>query len=489
MPLTGCTAKYQCGGLKTVEPGHTLSPWVKCTFREGGGNTISVGNESSPALENSAVIKSFNFGFSTGAECKITIHDTLGSSLSIFLKNMMRELKDASDRFIEIQWGWTKAGCPTPPPSSTSKKHYLMLTALETNFVQGKFIHEITAQDTMAAALQGGIEKIYGEDGKNALALKHAIRKLLTEDPPPKVKVIDYCRVEPSGKVSCNVKFKDYPDGPKHSWKANSADKLETARKWISGWLTDRDKVFEMTYDSKVDGGRVIFWERPTFKCNEIRTQELCIGTYVVNGGEDSPVIEFNPRIKWDFGPAATVGGQQATNTIEDEPHNKAQGIKECKEMSRDGAPGSGQVGSSPATDVHKDLEGKKATSKAARPESIRKMLDAITYLDDGILADMVIVGDPTLPTQADGVINGRTVAIAFVNPFYILPSGSACGDWLAKPPCNEILSNRNWLIQKMNHRIENGTYTTSFTLRLVSPGFDTGINAPLGNDPIGARL
>lgn len=489
MPLVGCTTQHKCGPLKTVESGHVLSPWVKCTFRAGGGNTITVGNESAPSLDNSAVIKSFNFGISDGAECKLVIHDTMGSSLSIFLKNMMKELKDASDRFILIQWGWTKSGCPTPPPSSVSPVHYLMLSALETNFVQGKFIHEITATDTMNVAVQGGVEKIYGEDGKNGITLKEAIRRLFTEEPYPIVKDIQYCRLEKSGQVMCNVKFKDFPDGPKHSWKGNVANKLETARKWVGGWLTERDKVFEPVYESTVDGGKVIFWERPVFDCDEVTSEQLCVGTYIVNGGADSPVIEFNPRIKWDFGPVPANGGQVPENTVEADPQNKAQGVKKCPELSRQGAKGSGQVLSTPPTTTHKDILNKDATPKNQQANAKQMVLDGIHIMDDGIMADMIVVGDPTLPTQSDGVIYGKTVAIAFVNPFHLLPNNSSCGDWLAKPPCNEVLSNKNWLIQKLNHRIENGTYTTSFSLRLTSPGFDTLLSDPVGNAPDGAGI
>lgn len=481
MPLVGCTTQYKCGELKTVQPGHTLSPWVRVVFRDGGGNMITVGNKSSPSLDNSAVIKSFNYGFSSGAECKITIHDTMGSSLSAFLKNMMKEFKDSSERIVEFEWGWTNAGCPTePPPGQKSDKHYLTLAALETNYIQGKFIHEISALDVTNTSVQGGIEKIYGEDGKNSLYLKDALEKLLKEKPDPIVKEIKYCRME-NGKMVCNAGFKENNGkGPKHCWRGNAANKLETAKKWISGWVTDKDKIFEMQYDATVDGGSIIFMEKPTKECNEGPDESLCIGTYIVNGGNDTPVIEFNPRIKWDFGPVGANGGNMATNTIEDQntPNNKSQGIKKCPNLSRNGNKGAGQVISTPPTDVHKDIKGKEATSTNNDANSKQLLQDGIHIMDNGIMADMVIVGDPRFPMQYEGVIDGKTVAIAFVNPFHIMPSGGACGDWLAKPPCNAILSQKDWFIQKVNHRIEGGTYTTSLALRLTSDGLDAPIGA-----------
>lgn len=485
MSLVGCTKQYECrkNSLKTIQPGHTLSPWVRCTFRNGAGSMITVGNESSPSLDNSAVIKSFNYGFSSGAECKITIHDTMGSSLSIFLNNMMKEFKDSSDRIVEFEWGWTNAGCPTPPPAMKSDMHYLMLAGLETNYVQGKFIHEISALDVTSTALQGGIEKAYGEDGKNAIYLKDALKKLLQEKPDPIVKNIKYCRMQ-NGELVCNddIGFKENdPMGPLHSFRGNAGNKLETAKKWISGWVTNnKDKMFEMQYDATDDGGTVMFLEKPTKDCTETGDEKLCIGTYVVNGGEDSPVIEFNPRIKWDFGPVGANGGQIPTGSVQDpkSPNNKSMGIEKCANLSRNGNKNAGQVISTPPTNAHTDIKGKEATSTNNDANSKQLLLDGIHIMDDGIMADMVIVGDPRFPTQSEGVIDGKTVAIAFVNPFHILPSGNSnCGDWLAKPPCNSILSQKDWFIQKVNHRIEGGTYTTILSLRLTSDGLD----APIG--------
>jgi len=478
MPLVGCTTNYKCGPLKTVHPGHTLSPWVRCTFGDGGGSMITVGNESSPSLDNSAVIKSFNYGFSSGVECKITIHDTMGSSLSIFLNNMMRTFKDSSDRVVEFEWGWTNAGCHTPPPAMKSNKHWLMLKGLETNYVQGKFIHEIIASDVLTTSLQGGVEEIYGEDSKNSIFLKDALKKLFLEKPNPIVKEIKYCRME-DGKLVCgdHIGFKENnPKGPKHCFRGNSANKLETAKKWISGWVTNnKDKIFEMQYDDTKKGGAVMLLEQPTLDCTESSVPSLCIGTYIVNGGEDSPVIEFNPRIKWDFGPVGANGGNVPSHTVQDSgsPQNKSMGVEKCPGQSRKGNPGAGQVISTPPTNAHTDILGPKATSTNNVANSKQLLLDGIHIMDSGIMADMTIVGDPRFPTKAEGVINGKTVSIAFVNPFHLLPSSDNCGDWLARPSCNSILSQKDWFILKVNHRIEGGTYTTILSLRLTSDGLD----------------
>jgi len=499
MPLVGCTTQHSCGNLKTVESGHVLSPWVKCIFRGGGGQQVTVGNHSSPELKNSAVIKSFNFGISDGGECKITIHDQMGSSLHVFLKNMVKQLQDQQDWFIIIQWGWTKSGCPTPPPSSISRRHYLQLRYIETNFVQGKFIHEITAFDTMNLAVEGGYEPIIGEDAAyQKVYLKDALQKLFTEEPYPIVTSIKYCRLNKStGEVQCGIGFleggtgDDVGKGPKFAWKGNSANKLETARRWIAPWVTDQNKTFVMTYETLVDGGEVIFWERPVFDCDEVATSDFCIGTYIVNGGADTPVIEFNPRIKWGFAGLPANGGNIPVATVEDvaSPKNKAQGVTHCITQSRTNQKGAGQVISIPTPDVARAVAGPQATGIAMDGQAKQIIQDSVWIMDSGIMADMTIVGDPNLPTQSEGVILGKTIAIAFVNPFHLLPHPSGCGDWLASPPCNEVLSNKNWQILKLSHKIEGGTYTTSFTLRLISPGFDAGLGSPIGGAPDGATI
>ena len=257
-----------------------------------------------------------------------------------------------------------------------------------------------------------------------------------------------------------------------------------------SGYRTDRKKTFIPTYNTRVDGGEIIFWEKPVVDCGEIMSQSLCIGTYIVNGGKDSPVIEFNPKIKWDFAVVPVPGGQFAGETIQPTPQAKAQGIIECPQLSRPQAVGAGQTVSTPITNAHKDVFGKDAVKMAQQAQAKQAIEVGIVFTDNVIEADMVVVGDPLLPTQVDGIIGGKFVAIAYINPFHLMPSGDGgCGEWLAKPPCNEILSNKNWQIKRMNHRIAEGTYTTSFGLYLATPGFDINKGQPIGGAPDGAAI
>lgn len=493
---SGCLLNYVCDpnqGVKKPESGHVLSPWVRAIFRNGSAGEITVGNQSSPSLDNSATIKSFDFGFSTGGECKIVIHDTQGSSLHNFLQNIMKELTVAEQKstlMFYIEWGWTKSGCPSPDPSNKSDRHYLLMQSIETNFVQGKFIHEITGTDTMSIATQGGVEKIIGGDvPRSAIPLKEALMKLLKEDPAPTVKSVQFLRINPTTGKPEEADFEDSAKGPKHSWKGQSANKLEVARNWARGHRTNKKKIFVMRYNTTVDGGEVIFWESPTVGCNEIATASLCVGTYVVNGGKVSPVIEFNPKIKWLFPTVPTMGGNIPEHAVATaaSPQNKAMGVIECPQLSRPQVKGAGQTLSTPTTQAHIDIYGPLSTPVAQRAQAQSLVQDGIWMMDNGIEADMVIVGDPKLPTQKDGVIGGLFVAIAYVNPFHLMSQQSQnCGDWLSKPPCNATLSNKNWQIKRLNHRIADGTYTTTFSLHLPVPGYDLNLREPLGGSPTG---
>ncbi len=66
------------------------------------------------------------------------------------------------------------------------------------------------------------------------------------------------------------------------------------------------------------------------------------------------------------------------------------------------------------------------------------------------------------------------------------LRSAPACtqasSKWLAKPTCNEVLSNKGWICKSITHKIEAGKYTTTIGVYLTAPGVDSPPNTPLGS-------
>jgi hypothetical protein len=91
----------------------------------------------------------------------------------------------------------------------------------------------------------------------------------------------------------------------------------------------------------------------------------------------------------------------------------------------------------------------------------------------DNISADLIVVGDPTFcpPFMA---IHVRVISIVLINPYYISPDGgNMCGDWLAKPVCNPVFSNKAWRITGVGHTIEAGKYSTRISVDISTPGTD----------------
>lgn len=481
-----CYKKFSCKDqpIMLPEDSHTLSPWVRCMFKDGQGRMITVSNNSSPEIDNSAVIKSFDFGMSDGLHCKVVVHDQAGSALETFAKNLLKDYTktDPSMLKFKVEWGWTKSGCPTPSPSTKSCLHYMILDSIETNFIGGKFIHEITGTDLISRVLEGGNEKIHGEDGRNEISLKEAIKKLFTEDPAPKISEVKFLRIENG--VCSEYNFEDCNSGdgsPKGKWPCKGMDKLQAALSWLGKYRTDRKRGVRPAYQSTSEGGVLIFWEDNKPKCNELPDWDSnCVGTYVVNGGKASSVIEFNPKIRWDFARMTCVGGNVPEGTIQapEQPNQKTIGRPDCEKLVRPACEGMGQVSAIVTDENLKNTNGKEATTKANKGED--EQARAMKLLTDAIEADLVVVGDPTLPTPGEGLFL-RNLSIVYINPFHLLKSESSCGEWIVNPACNCVLSNKAWLIKRCNHHIQEGNYTTTIGIYLATPGVDIEPGAPWG--------
>jgi hypothetical protein len=489
----GCFNKYACAqGTSLPEGGHTLSPWVRCVFSDGDGHLITVGNQSSPEINNTAVIKSFDFGMSDGLHCKIVIHDQQGSAFDIFVKNLVRDFSklNTNEGFrMQAQWGWAKAGCPVATGASASCIHYLHVDSIESNFVAGKFIHEITAIDLVAKVFEGGVEKHYGSDDQN-ISLKDALRKLFTDDPPPKISKVKFLRFE--NKQLVEYKFGGSDDeegnGPKGKYHGRGRNKLEVGMSWIKT-TTDRGLGVKPVFDSLGKDPTIIFLEDPRPNCNQIKNWDSnCIGTYVVNSGKSSSVLEFNPRIRWDFSRLMNVGGNVPTNTIQDTKQQKMTGPDGCPELARTKNPGAGQVATISAGENEKNRLGKQASSSVSKAQAAQAR--TMRLIPDAIEADLVIIGNPVLPSVGEG-LTAMNVSIVFINPFNLMPNGgSRCGDWTLgiNNVCNPILSNKAWFITRCNHHIQEGVYTTTLGISLAAPGIDIEPGANLGGSAEGAN-
>lgn len=493
----GCLATYtsSCrGGPRLPQEGNTLAPWVRVKF-EGSGGDITVGNDSSPSTnpKHVACIKSFEFGYSDGLTLRLVIHDEQGGSFVQFMNNLLtdwsklKEPNPATCR-MEIQFGWSASGCNTPIPGAQSRCYYCLSDSVETNFTGGKFIFEITGKDLCHRMFEGGSDLIYGGTGQEGMCLVEAIEKFMTAGPAPNVGKVKFLTMK-SG-VPEQIKFEkdDQPfKGPKSGpWKADGQDKLRVVMRWLEGHLSENKKSWVPQYNSEEKEGELIFWEDTKPRCSTDRSwDESCIGAYVVNGGKKSPVIEFNPKIRWDFARLVGNGGNLSSEKAAALPGEGSKNPgRDCPGLKAEEIKGAGHSVQTTPTESSKDLYAGDAAKKKAEADA--EAIKAIKVLHDNVEADLVIVGDPTILPPSEAMWS-KNIAIVVVNPYFLTVSGNAaCGEWMANPVCNEVLSNKAWICKSITHRIESGNYTTTIGVYLTAPGIDVSPGTPVGGDPSG---
>lgn len=540
--VAGCkcsdyTVREGCGGgvfgyqgdSRIPPQGETLAPWVCIQFenliggrQRGKPNLITVGNDSAPNADNAAVVKSFEFGQEDGFEVRVVIHDQQGGAFEVFMDHLLSDWDTLEGNPVasrmRFQFGWARAGCEAPYGPLASPCFYAIVDSIETSFMEGKFIAEISAVDLGHRMPEGGTETVYGGPGKEGICLREAIEKLMMEEPRPQVKSVDIVKFEGGMSVPCG--FEDYDEdcgcknciigydtsktppspiygdnpqlgGKKGNWHSQGADKLHVLCTWLSVWRAEGGKSWRIAFDPMDKEGKLIISRAEEPKCkplSDAEWRETCIGTYVVNGGKDSSVIEFNPKIRWDFSRFESVGGASSNNTTlplkdaKGDYTDKSKGVEivDCPTLIRSRQEGAGQAQNTVETQQRKDVDGKEAADKADTAESSFRKANEHSLMHDEIGADLVIVGDPSFINPY--LMREKNIGIIFINPFYISKSSDdRCGEWLAAPPMNKVLTNGAWRIRSVSHRVELGTYTTTLQVYLVKGdvGMPLGLWAP----------
>jgi hypothetical protein len=509
---------FNCPEIKGPERGDVLAPWVLVEFGSGGSNAfvpgagaggskITVSNLSSPNTtpQNTAVIQSFEMGASDGITVRVTILDQEGGSFVDFYDNLLKDWNCLKNQAVGVatmkyQFGWVKSGCNQNYPTSYSKCYYATVTGIDTSFSEGKFRAEIQGVDIGKLMQQGHVEEIKGDDGENKMCLMDAIEKLLTNDVAPNVKSVRFLRQAEGGPKPCGFDFKEgkgcfkivdgvrISKGPKDKFVPSSRNKLETCMKWIGDFSTDgqgdEPKGWIATYDPTILGGEIIFWEDSKPNCTSKADDffaKKCVGMYTVNGGKNSAVIEFNPKINWNFAQLVVGGGAvgdgAADPWFKDQPGKgaKSPGRTDCPTLTRAAIEGAGHPLAVTNTEVMQNKFGDQG--QAERQKAVGRQLKASKVRHDNFTSELVIIGDPTLNPL--DVMN-KYMTILFINPFH-LQIGTGCTDWTARPPCNEVLTSKAYRVKQINHKIELGKYTTHYTVELAAQQTDGSTEAKLG--------
>lgn len=495
-----CLLDMTC--LKQPTPGDVLSPWVMIQFNKAG-RIITVGNESYPT-EQTACIRDFEFGHENGFVARVTIHDEQGGGFSKFMEDLIKDLNCANgdNQNMDVQFGWTGSSCNdnglTDQYLDASPLYKMMVRDVTCSFAGGKFMYEISGVDLTEMVFESRTTKTYGGDGNNEIYLTDAIDQMMKDTEfPPAIKSVRWLQTSGSGKCNSTVNeltfnHSDGGDihpkkGPKGKWECKNQNKIEAALEWLSEFSTINDKGIVPYYNCE-ENAEVIFWEDNRPNCNDKGRDwdNTKHGTYLVNGGNDSSVIEFNPRIKWTWANLTNPGG----NTGAGEPYGtendgKQPGLPECETINGENLPSAGSTTSGAASENAVNTYGKNANKKIMINQARQQKALNVFHLP--IEADLVVLGEPRCIRPSTGI--NKNIHIIVVNPYHITGgktnSGTnvvECGEWLALPDvCNVVLSNKAWMIRNITHRITEGKFTTTFGVYLGTPGVDIDVGEPFG--------
>lgn len=477
-----CLSTFGCGHPQEPLDGAVFSPFVIIKFYVNGqgSKTITVGNASSPPY-NSAAITSFTYGFVPGTNgwgADFEIIDQGGVIAYDIIAAVNKSIIRIGDetKATSFDFGWIITSCDAAGgQTQTVKKASQILGELhgyineiEQSFEGGKIRlkFKVTAPTAKANSVHYD-GSMFDEDEKGSL--REAIERLFTENAlkyPGGVKFLDKDGLE--GEFQFEIGGKD---GPKGAWPMMQLNPIAIARAWLSSVVT-KDKKGILVYYDPTDAS-IVFQEDPI-----LDKPQCClntIGTYIVNGGNCSPVIEFTPKINWQSTGAQGAGGSA----------NGASDGKEILNPNLDLEERSGPT-IGPVAQQHElmwrdpqDLALGAAFGNAAhiKANAFRELGTPI-----GFEAELKIHGNPEYTNSFDLV--GSTVAIIVVNPFHI---GDDCkwnvagGDFLAYSACNAVLSNQNYLIKGVSHQISGGSYTTTLNVYLPQPNHDIPFDYPSG--------
>jgi len=493
MPLlAGCAANFECEPVNFPVNGHVVGPWVVVRFASNDGMMITVGNQSFPGSPHTAIVKSFEYGTSNGHKATIEIVDEEGGAFNKFVDKINKCIeRTTADTILQCQWGWIKDFCRGGPQVYPSPIVTLLPLNIDVAFSSGIVKYTITAVDGMQTVFTAREDETVGTDS-NPMPLKQAIQSFMNDREPRFI--TEFFRKNPDGSLSTW----EFQPNPSQAWKCDNQNKLACVQKWIEPFKTDGNKGIMPTIDNTANAGlllfgasgytpTVIFWEDLMPGCNESKACAHTLGTFIVNGGRFSNVISFNPNINWPaaFGKMSRGGNSGAAVT----GRTQAQ-VRRCNVQ---GGPTStaGIQQSIAVTDQARNTFGEDAAAQQAQGQNAHDRANSVnTEGLQPINAELKIQGNPYQSFVDLKLIVGTTCAIVVINPFRLVGGGTAgfC-EWLAEPQCNEVLSNKSWMVKGVSHSIKEGSYVTTLNLFLATPGVDIDAGLRLGGPGSGSTF
>lgn len=497
MPVQSCIVEngllkmFGCATPEAPIEGAVYAPYVEMRF--GSSNpeeqvVLTVGNNSAPT-GNLAVINSFEYGQegSSGYQIDIEIMDHGGAMYKEIIRNLNKSFvtQKQEAEFIAIDFGWIindEDGNTRLKTSRTTIGTVLtgVMTSVETSFAGGnvKIKVKITAPQDIGSAQTGS-------EGSNdqLMDLKTAIRNVLVDGEQPLFSSVSFrsaSSFEDAG-ADNNLEFeksKGGEKGPPSVWPKDQMSVLSCVRSWLSTVTSADGRGLMILYDAANNG--IIIQEDPLDPSGQ--NSGCCttsVATYIVNGGNCSPVIEFSPSVQWAPtmvpGKGGTNGGASGGNAPLLEPINNIQ-----------------DTGSqtSPTMESHvwnfippKDQADNANKAIGAAMDAEEKTGPGLSGGTPAWSADLKIMGDPFYTNVYNFL--GKSVSILFINPYYF--GNEANSTWLQTSLCNTMLSNKRYMIKRVNHSVSAGSYTTTLQLQLNVPNIDIDWDSSLGGNGCGS--
>jgi hypothetical protein len=226
--------------------------------------------------------------------------------------------------------------------------------------------------------------------------------------------------------------------------------------------------------------GTLIFLASPIDPCSgsSAANSNNSIANYIVNGGCDSPVINFKPTIGWTgvgANAAGGAGGGSAPGTQLNRGPSPCLANLSANPHLYTPTNGGIRLGTNLAVAANRSdilASGPLRALRYVHSHTITNNLVSLAW--NPITAELKVQGDPSYTHPL--LYLARYMSLSVLNPFQI--GTQAPCRWTNTPSCNEVLSNNSWIIEGVSHDIREGSYTTTFKIRLLAPGQDAVLDA-----------
>ena len=494
--LAGCISNFLCSTIDFPGPAgqqaESFAPWCWITLGVGTSK-ITVGNESYEGDPNTACIKSMEIGWTDTPSMKCEIVDEKGGTLGAVADAIRKCIKVGKSKnggqgtMCEFQFGWIMTTCEGGRKSSNvipSKTFKLIIMKLDVNYSEGKIKYTIEGVALDKAYEASREDETKGEDSK-PVDIETAIRSLCAQDPQCTVR---FAELTPDGKLK-DVKFEwaRVDDSPKASWQSDNMNRIYKITKLLSPFRVKDgkcDKGFVL-YFSPEKPDELIILKDPSPNPNESRQCKSKdssgewgpLGTFIVNGGKCSTVIEFTPTMNIinAVTSMAAGGGTSGPN----KSSNQFAENERCDNQKPQGVEAGTQIQATITQQAFDSYGTKVANEEALKSEIAHNKASLVTSVQNpGVTAQLRILGNPNARFCNFGAY--RNLSIIVINPFHIRNAGT-CGDWLAYPGCNELFTNRLWMARSINHSISPGSYTTTIEATLAAENIQISSFEPIG--------